>query len=69
MGHPMRLELTRVGLLVELANHYTTTGEGRLVVADVAVKSFKFQLIAVYAPNTTVERVSFFCRLVASLNG
>ena len=25
-GHPMRLELTRVGLLVELANHYTTTG-------------------------------------------
>ena len=23
-GHPMRLELTRVGLLVELANHYTT---------------------------------------------
>ena len=22
-GHPMRLELTRVGLLVELANHYT----------------------------------------------
>ena len=25
-GHPMRLELTRVGLLVELANHYTTKG-------------------------------------------
>ena len=24
MGHPMRLELTRVGLLVELANHNTT---------------------------------------------
>ena len=23
-GYPMRLELTRVGLLVELANHYTT---------------------------------------------
>ena len=23
-GHPMRLELTCVGLLVELANHYTT---------------------------------------------
>ena len=30
MGHPMRLELTRVGLLVELANHYTTTGALRL---------------------------------------
>ena len=26
MGHPMRLELTRVGLLVELANYYTTRG-------------------------------------------
>ena len=25
-GHLMRLELTRVGLLVELANHYTTRG-------------------------------------------
>ena len=25
-GHPMRLELTRVGLLVELANYYTTRG-------------------------------------------
>ena len=24
MGHLMRLELTRVGLLVKLANHYTT---------------------------------------------
>ena len=36
---------------------------GRLVVADVAVKSFKFRLIAVYAPNIAVERVSFFCRL------
>ena len=26
MGRPMRLELTRVGLLVELANRYTTWG-------------------------------------------
>ena len=26
MGHPMRLELTRAGLLVELANHYATQG-------------------------------------------
>ena len=25
-GNPMRLEPTRVGLLAELANHYTTTG-------------------------------------------
>ena len=26
MGCPMRLELTRVGLLVQLANRYTTRG-------------------------------------------
>ena len=26
MRHPMRLELIRVGLLVYLANHYTTWG-------------------------------------------
>ena len=33
---------------------------GRLVVADVAVKSFKFRLVVVYAPNIVAERVSFF---------
>ena len=33
---------------------------GRLVVADVAVKSFKIRLVAVYAPNIAGERVSFF---------
>ena len=26
IGHPLRLELTRVGLLVKLANRYTTKG-------------------------------------------
>ena len=26
MGYPMRLELTRVGLLVKIANRYTTRG-------------------------------------------
>ena len=26
MGHPMRIELTRAGLLVYIANHYTTRG-------------------------------------------
>ena len=37
------------------------TGTGWLVVA---VKSFEFQVFAVYAPNTAVERVSLF-RLLA----
>ena len=42
--------------------------EGRRVVADVAVKSFKFRLVAVYAPNIVVERVSFFRRLAPFLH-
>ena len=41
---------------------------GRLVVADVTVKSFKFRLVAVYAPNIVVERVSFFRRLAPFLD-
>ena len=40
---------------------------GRLVVADVAVKSFEFRLVVVYAANTPVERVSFFRQLVPFL--
>ena len=41
---------------------------GRLVVADVAVKCFKFRLVAVYASNITAERVSFFRRLAPFLD-
>ena len=41
---------------------------GRLVVADVAVKSFKFRLVAVYAPNIATERISFFRRLAPFLD-
>ena len=41
---------------------------GRLVVVDVAVKSFKFRLVAVYASNIAAERVSFFRRLAPFLD-
>ena len=41
---------------------------GRLVVADVAVKSFKFRLVAVYATSIVAERVSFFRRLAPFLD-
>ena len=42
----------------------------RLVVANVAVKSFEFQVAVVYAPNIAAERVSFFFRrLVPFLDG
>ena len=33
---------------------------GRLVVVDVAVKTFKFRVAVVYAPNIIAERASFF---------
>ena len=35
---------------------------------DVAVKSFKFRLVAVYVPNSAAERVSFFRRLAPFLD-
>ena len=41
---------------------------GRLVVADVAVKSFKLRLVAVYTSNIAAERISFFRRLVPFLD-
>ena len=41
---------------------------GRLVVADVAVKSFKFRLVVVYASNIAAGRVSFFRRLAPFLD-
>ncbi len=42
--------------------------EGWLVVADVAIKNFEFRVVAVYVPNTTIERVSFYRRLVLFLD-
>ena len=41
-------------------NLVLTDVEGRLVVADVAVKGFEFRVAAVYAPNIAAESVSFF---------
>ena len=40
----------------------------RLVVADVGIKSFKFRLVMVNAPNVAVERVSIFRRLAPFLD-
>ena len=37
--------------------------EGRLIVADIAVKSGAFRVVAVYAPNDRDERVAFYRRL------
>ena len=42
--------------------------EGRLFVTDFAVKSFEFQVAAVYAPNIVAERVFFFQQLVPFLD-
>ena len=41
---------------------------GRLVVVDVAVKSFQFRLVEFYAPNIITERVSFCRRLAPFLD-
>ena len=41
---------------------------GRLVVADIVVKSFGFRLVVVYAPNIAAERTSFLRRLAPFLD-
>ena len=43
--------------------------EGRLVVADIAGKTFEFRVVAVYAPNTSGERRSLYRRLEPFLDG
>ena len=58
-----------VGCSLNADVNFVFAGDGgRLVVSDVAVKGFKFRLVAVYAPNIVVERVSFFCRLTPFLD-
>ena len=63
MGHPMRLELTRVGLLVKLANHYTTlaclaTMSG-FITDLIKLPSEKVSLLVIYIsimqPNKSIE--------------
>ena len=41
---------------------------GRLLVADVAVKTFEFRIAAVYEPNVAVKRHLFFWRLESFLD-
>ena len=58
-----------IGRSLDAAVDVVFAGDGgRLVVAEFAVKSLKFRLVAVYAPNIVVERVSFFRRLAPFLD-
>ena len=62
-----------VSLLIESTlngdvNLVLADDRGQLVVVDVAIKSFKFQVAAVYVPNILAERVSLSQRLVPFLN-
>ena len=62
-----------VSLLIEHShnadvNFVLAEDGGRLVVADVAVKCFEFQVATFYAPNIAAERVSFFRRLAPFLD-
>ena len=41
---------------------------GRLLVADVPVKTFEFRIAAVYAPSTAAERCPLFRRLESFLD-
>ena len=48
MGHPMRLELTLAGLLVKLANHYTT--RGAMIDSMIATILVRFFCLMAYQP-------------------
>ena len=50
-GHPMRLELTRVGLLVQLANHYTTRGALRVSVVSTCTSEYVRECRNIYLHN------------------
>ena len=50
------------------ANLVLADDGSRLVLVDVAVKSFELQVVAVYAPNIAAERVSFNRRLAPFLD-
>ena len=53
-----------VGRSLNAIVNFVFAGDGgRLVVTDVAVKSFEFRLVVVYAPNSVGERRFFFRRL------
>ena len=61
-GHPMRLELTRVGLLVELANHYTTKG------ASETRTMLCLGLCSLNTPNNSTLVISFSLEHGSSLH-
>ena len=58
-----------VGRSLDVTVNLVFAGDGsRLVVADVAVKTFEFRIAAVHAPNIAVERRSFLRRLESFLD-
>ena len=64
-GVPLSIEGSlNVDVYVVLVNEVE-----RLVVVDVAVRSFKFRVVAVYAPSIPWERLSLFRRLQPFLTG
>ena len=56
MGHPMRLELTLAGLLVKLANHYTTRGAHATSLLDCLVSYLGHSLGCSY-PSVEMQSV------------
>ena len=58
-----------VGSSVDAIFNLVSAGDGgRLIVADVAVKTFEFLIAVVHAPNITAQRRSFFRRLGSFLD-
>ena len=58
MGHPMRLKLTFAGLLVKLANHYTTRGA-------LIYKALCFDVVQDRMNGATNETQTHSCRFAS----
>ena len=57
------------GLFTNADVYLVLAGDGGLLVAaNIAVKSFEFRVVAVYAPNIAAERISFIRRLAPFLD-
>ena len=64
MGHPMRIELTRVGLLVKLANRYTTKG-ARVFFGIVIYKALCFDVAQGRMNGAPNETRTHSCRFAS----
>ena len=66
--HSRGVSLLVKSVLQPRLNVFHQDAAGRLIVVDVAIKSYNFRVIAIYAPNEPGKRVDFFREIEPFLN-